>query len=266
MSRDKKQSDREKWQYILQVARNKSAPARSGAVAAVLANYYNAAKGYAFPSQKTLADGSGLSPRALRNVLAGMVECGHLEIEGKGGIDIGGKGLVCKYYLILRPDNVEENCRVDDSERGRFTPHNVEENCKQRGGKLPRIPLEIPLENPLESGALSADSLKVRQTKRRPSKATAKTSFPDDFCYPTDAELTDAQEATAMANLKIAKACGLSGEDGETAFDKFRAYYLENEKTSANWEESWRKWCIREVEHKRQERAKAKPKNNWESF
>jgi hypothetical protein len=131
LSRDKEQCNADKWKWKFQVLRQvtldkaiakalkrgrvekpaedwQPLPQLCNAIALLLADLYMAKHGCALAYQYELARDCGVEVRQLQTALALMQERGLLRKEGRGGRAETGRGLACRYVLLLVPTTAQE--------------------------------------------------------------------------------------------------------------------------------------------------------------
>lgn len=162
--------------------------------------------GRCYPSIDRLAKRTGLSERAVRTNLR------QLEVEGYLATEIGVGPQGCNVYFV-RPIPAGDAPRQEMPPGRRF----------RGGGHM--VPLAPAGDAPKPSGTIKETSENINAR----AKPKRKTQIPED------AVLSEKMES-------IARNEGISQQEAEAQFDRFKGYCIANAKTYASWDAAWRNW------------------------
>jgi hypothetical protein len=188
-----------------------------------------------FPLQSTLAKRLGVSDRAIREYVAGLVDRGHLRVRHRG------RDNSSIYELILqdrnaasghdpvRPEDTFRSSADNPSQDRKSDVARPEVSRRKTGTVLPTEPTSEPTSEPEQRGA--------RQARPR---------------GPLSGEEIPTPSPTAISEPMLARALERAGWDtvkSKDEFEKFRNRALSKGTASLNWDAEFYNWIERGVEH-----------------
>jgi hypothetical protein len=220
---------------INQVDADPETSAQELRLAWVISQMINKKTRVCFPLQSTLAKRLGVSDRAVREYIAGLVDRGHLRVRHRG------RDKSSIYELILqdrnaasgrdtgRPEDTFRSSAVDRNEDRKSDVARPEVSRCKTGTVLPTEPISEPISEPEERGAPSA----------RPRSSLSGEEIPTSP-PPTATEpmLARARERAGWDTVK-----------SKDEFEKFRNLALSKGTQSHNWDAAFSVWIERGVEH-----------------
>ena len=242
-----------KLSWLEAIARDRSMPRSAVVVAALLAtHYFNGKTGEAWPSERTLAIDTGMTPANVRMGIDRLVDA-RLLVRTPGGPRTSNRYRIPRRWKVPeRPCQQGRSALVSNSTSAPASNSAAPLSARPEPGKEPVN--GTPERTPGTRRLGKADGTARSVPRHAAGQQQRSTRLPPDWTC-GDAELADARDIASW-----------EPERARAEFERFLDYHRSEDTRGRSWSRYWRNWCRKGAEIDQRERDRPRRPGSGREF